>query len=75
MTTALADQTTQAAALLDVEQVAQMLACSKRHVYRLSDAALMPRPVRLGALVRWPRQAIDDWIAAGCPACAKEDRR
>ncbi len=54
--------------LLDVDQVAAKLNCSKRHVYRLSDAARMPRPVRLGALVRWNRQAIDEWIAAGCPS-------
>jgi len=53
--------------LLDVDQVAAKLNCSKRHVYRLSDAGRMPRPVRLGALVRWSRQAIDEWVATGCP--------
>jgi excisionase family DNA binding protein len=53
--------------LLDVRAVAQLLGCSPRHVYRLADAGKMPAPVRLGALVRWPRAAIEDWIAAGCP--------
>jgi excisionase family DNA binding protein len=53
-------------ALLDVQQVADLLNCSTRHVYRLADAGRMPQPVRLGALVRWPRQGIEDWIASGC---------
>jgi excisionase family DNA binding protein len=54
------------AALLDVRAVAQLLDCSPRHVYRLSDAGRMPPPVRLGALVRWRRDALDAWIASGC---------
>jgi excisionase family DNA binding protein len=56
------------AELLDVRTVANMLGVSPRHVYRLSDAGRMPAPVKLGALVRWPRRAVLDWIAAGCPA-------
>ncbi len=60
-----------AVALLDVRAVAALLHCSPRHVYRLSDAGRMPPPVRIGALVRWQRQAIDQWIAANCPAVRK----
>jgi predicted DNA-binding transcriptional regulator AlpA len=56
------------AELLDVRAVAELLDASPRHIFRLSDAGKMPPPVRLGALVRWPRQAVRDWIAAGCPA-------
>ena len=56
------------AELLDVRAVADMLGASIRHVYRLSDAGRMPAPVKLGALVRWPRRIVLDWIAAGCPA-------
>jgi excisionase family DNA binding protein len=54
--------------LADVQTVAAMLACSPRHVYRLADADRMPRPVRLGSLVRWDLDAIDQWIRAGCPS-------
>ena len=54
------------AALLDVKAVAALLRCSGRHVYRLSDAGKMPRPYKLGALVRWSRSAVEDWIAGGC---------
>jgi excisionase family DNA binding protein len=57
------------AALLDVGTVAAMLSCSTRHVYRLTDAGKLPRPVKLGALVRWRAEEIADWIAAGCPTC------
>jgi len=54
------------AALLDVRAVAALLDCSARHVYRLADAGHMPPPVKLGALVRWRREAINAWIADGC---------
>jgi excisionase family DNA binding protein len=56
------------AKLLDVQAVAELLGCSTRHVYRLSDAGRMPAPVKLGALVRWSASAIRQWIDAGCPA-------
>lgn len=57
--------------LLDVQAVAEMLGCSPRHVYRLSDAGRMPAPVKLGSLVRWSASAIREWIDAGCPSCRK----
>lgn len=56
-----------AAALLNVHQVARLLSCSPRHVHRLVSADRMPRPVKLGALVRWPRHVIEAWIEEGCP--------
>jgi excisionase family DNA binding protein len=55
-----------AAQLLDVRAVAALLNCSPRHVYRLADAGKMPPPLKLGALVRWNRRVVEDWIAAGC---------
>ena len=54
-------------ALLTVHDVAEMLNCSGRTVYRLNDAGRMPRPVRLGSLVRWPRATLERWIDQGCP--------
>jgi len=58
-------------AMLDVNQVATLLNCSSRHIYRLSDAGRMPKPVKLGSLVRWSRAAVETWIAEGCPSCRK----
>ncbi len=54
------------AKLLDVQAVAEMLGCSSRHVYRLSDAGRMPAPVKLGSLVRWSATAVREWIDQGC---------
>jgi excisionase family DNA binding protein len=62
-------------ALIDVRAVAKMLGCSPRHVYRLADAGKMPAPLKLGALVRWPKTAIEQWIAAGCPAVRRVSPR
>lgn len=58
------------AKLLDVQGVADLLNVSSRHVYRLADGGKMPRPIKLGAAVRWSRQTIENWIDAGCPNVA-----
>jgi excisionase family DNA binding protein len=60
--------------LLDVRAVARLLCCSVRHVYRLADGGRMPPPVKLGALVRWSRQSIEEWIANGCKSCRQAGR-
>ena len=52
--------------LLTVQQVAELLNCSVRHVYRLADSDKMPRPVRLGTLCRWSSEELRQWIAGGC---------
>ena len=60
----------------DVGSIAEFLDCSTRHVYRLSDSGRMPKPIKLGSLVRWslrtgdPMTGIEDWIEAGCPSCS-----
>ena len=38
------------AALLDVHGVADLLHCSRRHVYRMADAGRMPSPIKFGRL-------------------------
>ena len=52
--------------LLSVEDVATLLRCSPRHIYRLADRGHMPRPVKLGALVRWSRRSVLKWVCDGC---------
>jgi excisionase family DNA binding protein len=59
-------------ALLSVDEVSTYLTCSTRHVRRLADSGAMPRPLRLGSLIRWRRVDIERWVADGCPRC---DRR
>ncbi len=36
-----------------------------------ADAGGMPRPLKLGSLVRWSRGAIEAWISEGCLPCRK----
>jgi excisionase family DNA binding protein len=59
------------APMLDVHGFAGMLGVSVRHVRRLVDAGKCPPPVRLGRVCRWPRPAVEAWIADGCPNCRK----
>ena len=66
---AVASPPTEEVRLLDVNAVAQFLSCSTRHVYRLADSGRMPRPQKLGALVRWDRSELEKWLADGCPVC------
>ena len=65
----------QLAGMLNVWDVAKLLRCSSRTVYRLADSGRMQPPVKLGALVRWPREQIENWIAEGCPAYRREVQR
>lgn len=62
-----------AAVVLDVDTVAAMLDCSPQHIRRLADAGRMPRPLRIGSLMRWRRTDLADWLDAGCPSC-RQDR-
>ena len=65
-----------AAAMVDVKGVAaEYLDCSTQHVRRLADSGKMPRPVRVGSLLRWRRTDIENWIAAGCPSCRDRGTR
>lgn len=54
--------------LLDVGTVAAVCICSTRHIYRLADSDRMPRPIKLGSLVRWRKDDIKEWIDNGCPS-------
>ena len=59
---------TAVSALMSVVDLAEHLQCSTRHVYRLSDSGKLPRPIKLGSLVRWRRAEVVEWVRAGCPA-------
>ena len=53
--------------LLNAKQVAVLLRVSVRSVYRLRDGQRMPRPVRVGTLLRWREGDLRQWLDAGCP--------
>lgn len=48
--------------------VARLLQISTRQVWRLHSLGQLPKPVRLGACVRWRVQEIRDFVDAGCPS-------
>ena len=54
------------AVMLTIDGVAAMLACSPRTVHRLVDTGRIPRPVRLGGMIRWPREHFERWVSQGC---------
>ncbi|MCA9251801.1 MAG: helix-turn-helix domain-containing protein [Phycisphaerales bacterium] len=53
--------------MLEVKNVAALLGCSPRHVNRMSRTGRIPRPLKLGTLVRWRRSELLAWIDDGCP--------
>ena len=46
-----------------IEQLADILQCSIRHVYRLHSRRAIPGAVQCGHLLRWSRKIVDAWIA------------
>jgi excisionase family DNA binding protein len=61
--------------VLSVNDVAKLLACSSRHIYRLCDGGLMPRPLKLGGLNRWLRSEVDTWLKSGANPVQTRARR
>lgn len=58
--------------LLSVDEVAARVGISRRTVWRLRDAGVLPPSVKLGGrLCRWRAADIDRWIQAGCPRARK----
>ena len=52
---------------LSAEEVAETLGISRAHVWKLASSGRLPKPVRLGRAVRWPRKVLEEWLAAGAP--------
>ena len=53
--------------LLTAEDVGRELQVSLRTVRRLDMEGKLPEPVHVGRAVRWRREEVRAWIAAGCP--------
>jgi len=52
---------------ISAEEVADLLGISRAMVWKLHSGGRLPRPIRLGRVVRWERRALEEWIAAGAP--------
>jgi excisionase family DNA binding protein len=57
-----------------VADLAGLLQCSERHVWRLIDLGRVPGVLRVGRLVRIARAVADAWIVDGAPAQRRGDR-
>lgn len=53
--------------LINVSELAIMLKCSTRTIWRMESAGLLPHPIRFGGQVRWRYQDIVQWIEQSCP--------
>lgn len=53
--------------VLTAEEVAELLCISRAHVFRLHNSGRLPKPIRLGRAVRWPRRTLEAWLEAGAP--------
>ena len=57
--------------LLTAKQLAALLQVSLRTLWRMRSAGQVPSPLRFGGTVRWRKDEVLQWIAAGCPTQRK----
>ncbi|NLE38407.1 MAG: helix-turn-helix domain-containing protein [Pirellulaceae bacterium] len=55
-------------AVFTVLSLAAYLDTSTKTIRRMDQAGRLPSPIRIGRGLRWRRDEIDAWLAAGCPA-------
>ena len=54
-------------ATYEVNDIASLMQCGPRTIWRWNESGKMPKGFKVGALVRWSRSVIDQWISDGCP--------
>ena len=59
------EKTNQKTQLINAKTLGQILALSKRQVFRLNSCGKIPAPIRIGGAVRWDADEISAWLAAG----------
>jgi excisionase family DNA binding protein len=62
------------AATYTVADLAHLLQCSERHLWRQIDLGRVPGVLRVGRLVRFSRAAVDAWLNAGAVTQRRGDR-
>lgn len=67
-------QSAESCLAVSAADVAKLLNLSLRHVNNLNASGRLPRPIRLGRSVRWPRAELEAWIAAGAPSRQEWDK-
>jgi excisionase family DNA binding protein len=59
------------ALLVDAVEAARLLNIGKSLFFALKSSGRLPAPVRLGRCVRWNRDTLIAWCAAGCPSAER----
>lgn len=62
---------TMAVVLIDANEVARMCSMHRASWYKAVASGKAPASVRIGGMVRWRKDEIEAWIAAGCPIRSK----
>lgn len=58
--------------LIDAAELSRLLSVSKASIWRWRDARKLPPDITITAqCVRWNRDVVLAWIAAGCPSAAE----
>ena len=52
---------------VDAKSLGKMIGVSLRKVRQLDASGKLPKPVRIGASVRWSVDELRSWVAEGCP--------
>jgi excisionase family DNA binding protein len=52
--------------LLTIKELSKLLSISTRSILRRVAEGTLPRPIRIGASVRWNHAEISRWINGGC---------
>jgi predicted DNA-binding transcriptional regulator AlpA len=53
--------------MITARQLAVLLQVSTRQVWRMLSVGRVPKPIRVGGIVRWRMAEVENWIAEGCP--------
>lgn len=51
---------------ISAKEMAEILSVSTRQIWRLNSEKKIPKPIRIGRLVRWNRREILNWFNLGC---------
>jgi len=67
--------TTDTDALLKAGDLARLLSCDERTVWRWASAGTIPPPIRIGGCTRWRRADLDAFLQGKAQAAAREAAR
>jgi excisionase family DNA binding protein len=61
--------------LLTIQEIATLTKLCPRTLRKLKATGRMPKPLTIGAAVRWRASDVREWVALGCPGADEFERR